>query len=383
MTLNDLWAKPDLRQHEFPVVRDQVFLSHAAVSPLPRRVASAIQVYLEQAARGDQERVFSGDVLLETRRLYARLLGAESEEIALVGPTSVGLSLVASGFPFRPGDEVLIYPDDYPSNVYPWLALTERGVQVRRLQVPELGRIELEAVQAQVTERTRLVALASCHFISGWRIDLEGIGRFLRQRGIAFCVDGIQSLGAFPTPVQQVDFLAADAHKWLLGPCGAGLLYVRQAWQDQLRPTLYGWHNVWCPDFVAQAQLVFKPDARRYEPGTANLLGVVGLKAAAELLLEVGLETIAAELIRKRQWLVPALQARGWTVLQADAPSQHASGIVSLYRPGVDLAALHQRLARAGIVASLRKDRTGQSYLRVSPHFYNTDEELQRLLEWL
>lgn len=376
-------ANPGLRQHEFPVVREQVFLSHAAVSPLPRRVAGAIQAYLDRAARGDQETVVAGDVLLETRQLYARLLGAQPEEVAFVGPTSVGLSLVAGGFPFQPGDEVLIYADDYPANVYPWLALERQGVQARRLQVPELGRIELDAVQAQVTARTRLVALASCHFISGWRIDLEGIGQFLRRRGIAFCVDGIQSLGAFPTTVQQVDFLAADAHKWLLGPCGAGLLYVRKAWQDQLQPTLYGWHNVLCPDFVAQADLVFKPDARRYEPGTANLLGVVGLKAAAELLLEVGIEAIAAELLRKRQWLVAALQARGWTVLLADAPAQHASAVVSAYRKAVDLVALHQKLTRAGIVTSLRRDRTGQRYLRLSPHFYNTDEELARLLEWL
>jgi selenocysteine lyase/cysteine desulfurase len=383
VTIAELQTNPTLRQHEFPVVQDQVFLSHAAVSPLPRRVAEAVQAYLTRAARGDQEQVSIGELEAQTRTLYARLLGADPDEIALVGPTSLGLSLVASGFPFKPGDQVLVYTDDYPSNVYPWLALVKQGVQIQPLHVKELGRIELADIQAQVTNHTRLVALASCHFISGWRIDIQGIGQFLRQRGIAFCVDGIQTLGAFPTPVQYVDFLAADAHKWLLGPCGAGVLYVRKAWQAQLQPPIYGWHNVECPGFVAQDQLRFKPDARRYEPGTANWLGVVGLKAAAELLLEVGIEAIATELLHKRQRFVAALQAKGWSVLQADAPAQHASAIISLYRADVDMPALHRKLAQARIITSLRIDRAGRHYVRVAPHFYNTDAELERLLEWL
>src|SRR6185295_5183983 len=134
-------------------------------------------------------------------------------------------------------------------------------------------------------------------------------------------------LGAFPTPVKQVDFLAADAHKWLLGPCAAGLLYVRKEKQAQLRPTVFGWHNVRCPNYVAQTQMAFRPDARRYEAGSANLLGLAGLQASLELLLQIGIDNIAAELLRKRAWLVPALQDKGYLVLQADVPPAHASGI--------------------------------------------------------
>ncbi len=138
-----------------------------------------------------------------------------------------------------------------------------------------------------------------------------------------------------------------------------------------------------CPDFVAQEQLKYPPDARRYEAGTVNLLGLIGLEAAMKLLLEVGVENIAAELLRKRAWLVPALQGKGYTVLQAEAPPEHASGIISFHRPGTDLPALHAKLAQANIVTSLRTDRSGQKYIRLSPHFYNTDEELRRVLELL
>jgi selenocysteine lyase/cysteine desulfurase len=346
-------------------------------------VAEAIRDYATQATQGDQETLGPALRLQETRGLVARLLNAQPEEIAFVGPTSLALSFVASGLPWRKHDNILIYHDDYPSNVYPWMALAERGVQVRFMNVRDWGRIRLVDVQGQVDEQTRLVALASCHFVSGWRIDLAGIGKFLQGRGIAFCVDGIQTLGAFPTTVEQVDFLAADAHKWLLGPCAAGLFYVRKAWQERLRPPVYGWHNVRCPNYVAQEKMVHPPDGRRYEAGTTNLLGVAGLHAGLELLLELGVDNIARELLRKRAWLVPALQAKGYSVLQADAPPEHAGGIVTFHRDGVDLAALHAKLESASIITSLRADRAGKKYIRLSAHFYNTDAELQRVAEMI
>jgi selenocysteine lyase/cysteine desulfurase len=177
--------------------------------------------------------------------------------------------------------------------------------------------------------------------------------------------------------------LAADAHKWLLGPCGAGLLYVRREIQDRVNPPIYGWHNVRCPNFVAQEHIVFRNGATKYEAGTHNLLGLVGLIAAMELVLEIGVENIAAELLRKRAWLVPALQAKGFTVLNADAKIENASGIISFYQSSQDLTALHKKLTDAGVVASLRADRKGQNHIRLSPHFYNTDAELQRTLELL
>jgi cysteine desulfurase/selenocysteine lyase len=380
MTLAELLSEESLRQREFPVTRDQIFLAHAAVCPLPRRVAEAVRGYALQGSEGDQELAHSVPQPSDTRRLAARLLHASPEEIAFVGPTSLALSFVAGGLDFRAGDNVLVYREDYPSNVYPWMALADRGMEVRYLRTRELGVIHPEDVQAQVDARTRLVALAAAHFVTGFRLDVFSLGRFLRERGILFCLDAIQTLGAFPTTVEHVDFLAADAHKWLLGPCGAGILYVRRELQERLRPLAWGWHNVRCPNFVAQEQLVLRPDARRYEAGTQNLLGLAGLHAALELVLELGTDAIAAELQRKRAWLIPALQAQGWSVLNADAPPLNTSGILSFKRPGRDLSALHARLEAAKVRTSLRTDRAGRQYLRLSPHFYNTDEELQRCL---
>ncbi|MBI4326292.1 MAG: aminotransferase class V-fold PLP-dependent enzyme [Chloroflexi bacterium] len=383
MTLAELLANEDLRRHEFPVAREKIFLAHAGVCPLPRRVSEAIQAYCRQGTRGDQEAVLTEAQIHRTRELAGRLLNAEAGEIALVGPTSLSLSFIAGGLPWRKNDNILVYFDDYPSNVYPWMALAAKGVEVRFLNARALGIVRPMDVIGQVDEQTRLVALASCHFVAGYRPDLRAIGEALKKRHILFCVDAIQTLGAFPTPVGHIDFLAADAHKWLLGPCAAGILFVRKSLQAMLLPSAHGWHNVRCPNYVAQEEMVYRSDARRYEAGTANLLGLVGLNAALELLLEIGIDQIAAELLRKRAWLVPALQAKGYSVLHADAPSAHASGIISFHRPESDLAALHQRLERENVVTSLRADRSGQRYLRLSPHFYNTDAELQRLLELL
>jgi len=383
MTIAEILSNEELRRHEFPVAGEKVFLAHAAVSALPRRVSEAMRDHAARATLDDQEETISAGQIRRTRELAARLLHALPEEIALVGPTSLALSYVAAGLPWRKGDNVLVYFDDYPSNVYPWMALAEKGVEVRLLNIREYGRIRTIDVIGQVDENTRLVALASNHFVAGWRLELDAIGRHLRQRNILFCVDGIQTAGAFPTGVEHVDFLAADAHKWLLGPCGCGLFYARQAVQEKLRPIVHGWHNVRCPGFVAQEHLVYLPDARRYEAGSANLAGLAGLHAAMELLLEVGVENIAAELLRKRALLLQALREQGWTVLQADAPPPNASAILSLYKPGADMAAAHRKLMDARIHTSLRDDRQGRQYIRVSPHFYNTDAELHRLLETL
>jgi len=383
MTLSEVLNDESLRLREFPVARDTIFLAHAGDCPLPRRVSQAIAEYAGKCTLGDQEAPVLPGLLDETRSTAARLIGCQSDEIALVGPTSLSLSLVAAGLKLRRNDNILIYFDDYPSNVYPWLALADRGIEVRMLNTRGLGFIRPRDVMGQVDENTKLVALASCHFISGYRLELAAIGDYLRSRNILFCVDGIQTLGAFPTPAQSVDMLAADAHKWLLGPCGAGVLYVKRDLHSFINPPIYGWHNVRCPDFVAQERIEFRSGAKRFEAGSHNLMGLVGLRSAMELILELGVENIAAELLRKRALLVRGLMDLGYTVLMADAPAENAGAIVSAFRPGADLSALHAQLAELRIVASLRRDRTGQHYLRFSPHFYNTDAELAQVFEEL
>lgn len=383
MTLEDLHSNDELRNREFPITRHKIYLGHAGVCPLPRRIHDAVAAYTEKCMRSDQELVLPHGWLHETRRLIADFMGAKPDEIAFVGPTSLALSFIAEGLKVRRNQNVLIYQDDYPSNVYPWMAMVDRGVEVRFLNTREFGCIRARDVLGQVDENTRMVALASCHFLAGYRIDLNAIGRQLRERGILFCIDGIQTLGAFPTDLEFVDFLAADSHKWLLGPCGAGVMFVRKEVQEQLRPTAHGWHNLRCPNYVAQEELEYKPDARRYEAGSHNLMGVVALRACFELLKEIGLQRISCDLTAKRQFLLTALREKGYTVLASDAPPENSGGITTFYKSGMDLAELHQTLEAKSVVASLRGDRKGQKYIRFSPHFYNTAAELDRTVALL
>ena len=373
MNLPELQSDNARRRREFPVCTDKVYLAHAGVSPLPACVERAVNASVSTGTRNDQEEGLA-ELLRETRTRAATFLGADTGEVALMGPTTAGLSAVAAGLDWQAGDEVLIYQDDFPVNVYPWLALEARGVTVRRLRTPALGQITTDIVAEQLTDQTRLVALASCHFVSGWRIDHDAIGRLLREREILFCLDAIQTLGAFPTTVEHVDFLAADAHKWLLGPCAAGVFYVRRELQNHLTPSAFGWNNVRCPNYVTQETINFRTDARRYEAGSFNILGIAGLNAALGLLLEVGIDTIAADLTAKRAWLVEALQKKGYQVFHPEA----TSGITSCWREGMDIKALGEKLAAENIIASVRGDRSGKDYLRFSPHFYNTTTELEQ-----
>jgi cysteine desulfurase/selenocysteine lyase len=383
VNLNEILSNEELRRQEFPVARDKIFLAHAGVCPLPRCVSDAIANYVGEASAADQEHFIYASVLKDGRNLAAQLIHCQPEEIAFVGPTSLALSMIASGLKFRRGENILVYFDDYPANVYPWTAMAEQGVQVRLMNTRGLGVIRPMDVIGQVDENTRLVALASCHFVAGHRIDIDAIGKALRERGILFCLDAIQTLGAFPTTVEHVDFLAADAHKWMLGPCGAGLMYVRRELQEKLNPPIYGANNVNSPNFIAQEEIVFRRDARKYEPGSYNFLGLIGMMAAIKMLLEIGIENIAAELKRKRAWLVPALEAKGYSVLNSDVDANSSGSITSFFHPEKNLAALHEKFSAANILTSLRADRQKRQYIRISPHFYNTDAELQRTLELL
>jgi selenocysteine lyase/cysteine desulfurase len=381
MKLSDLLANESTRLAEFPVARDSIFMAHAGVSILPRRVAKAMQDYLEMCCLEHQE---SGDVwrhLNETRTVAARLIGAKASEIALLGPTSLGLSLVANGLPWQAGDEVVCYHDDYPANVYPWMDLQRRGVALRFVQTDAPGHITPEAVERVLTPKTKLVALASCHFLTGCRIDVDAIGRMLRGRGVLFCLDAIQTVGAFETRVDHVDFLSADAHKWMLGPMAAGIVYVREALHDVLRPSLLGAWNVKSPNFIAQDEVQFERGGRRYEPGVLNAAGIYGMRAGMDMLLEFGMENVSARLLDLKAHLVPRLKEMGFTVLPPEQGT-HASSITTATRDsGVPLPRVFENLAANKVVLSLRYDRAGKGHLRFSPHLYNTKAEIDRACE--
>ena len=365
------------RRELFPICREKIFLAHGGVTALPQCVTDAVIRCARQSSENPQE---FGDVLREfkqTRRACAELIGARSDEIALLGPTSLGLSLIANGMPWQEGDEVLCYAGDYPANVYPWLDLRRRGVVVRYLEPGEPGAITPAIVEAALTPRTRLVALASAHFFTGTRIDVDAIGALLHARGVLFSLDAIQTLGAFPTSVKHVDFLSADAHKWMLGPCAAGMVFVKREHFEMLRPTLLGAWNVVSPNFNAVDEIEFVPTAQRYEPGVLNILGIYGMKAALDLLLGVGLDVVSARLLELKAHLLSRIEPLGFRVFgQRSGPG--ASSITTFRHEIADTRRLFAELTDGGVVASLRYDRAERDYLRFSPHFYNTEDELDR-----
>lgn len=371
------------RQAYFPVVKNRIYMAHAGVSILPKVAGDALRDFATASELDNQESDEHMAIAEETRAVAAELIGAQALEIALLGPTSVGISLVANGLTWNPGDEVISYVDDYPANVYPWTNLAPKGVKHVALKPKLPGVITWELVEAAITKNTRLVALASCNFLSGYRIDIDTIGRNLRERDILFFLDGIQTIGAFPTSMEHVDFMSADSHKWMLGPAAAGIFYVRKSLQKDLNPALLGAYNVVTPDFIAQDKIRYYIGGRRFEPGMLNLPGIIGMNASLKLIRDVGVDAISERLLHLRQTIVETFKPLGYLPyldeVEQDAPWK--SAIVSLSHPDKNLGELYQELKQHKVSVSYRKNREGQYFIRLSPHFYNTEEEIHRVAE--
>jgi selenocysteine lyase/cysteine desulfurase len=360
---------------EFPATRHWTFLDHAAVAPLSGRARRAFVEWVDDLANhGVTHEPQWLKRIEETRRATGRLLNADPLNVAFVKNTSEGIGFVAEGLPWQAGDNVVTAAEEYPSNLYPWLNLAHRGVEVRR--VPSRGnRVEIDDLRAAMDGRTRLVTLSFVEYASGFRNDLDAVGGLCRERGVLFFVDAIQGLGVLPLDVKRtpIDFLSADGHKWLLGPEGAGLFYVRRELVEWLHPVSVGWNSVVSGFDFSKVELQFRPGAGRWENGTLNVGGIVALGASLELLLGIGLAAISARVLELTDYLCDRASAAGIEVFSSRRPADRSS-IVSLALPG-DVKALAHRLRDEGIAVAHRASR-----LRVSPHCYNTPEELDRLI---
>jgi selenocysteine lyase/cysteine desulfurase len=310
----------------------------------------------------------------EVRAAAARLIGARASEIAFVRSTSEGLSLVASGLAWEPGDNVVSVADEYPSNVYPWFGLQRFGVETRLLARPRL-RFTADDVAAVVDARTRVVAVSAVDWQSGFRADLAALGELCRARGILFVIDGIQAVGAVQVDVAAsgVDVLAAGGHKWLLGPEGCGLLFVSERVVERIRPVVLGWKSVANAGVYLPYHFDLRPDAARLEPGSAPHLGIHAFGAAIDLLLEVGLPAIEARVLDLTEQLAAGLQALGATILSPRAPAER-SAILTFTLD--DTRVLYRTLVDAGIVV---RPRLGG--IRLAPHFYNDADDVARVLD--
>ncbi len=364
---------------EFPLDPSLCYLNHAAVAPWPARAAAAVQAFAaHNVHRGaaDYERWLACEQNL--RRQLAALVNARSStEIALVKNTSEALSFIAAGLPWRPGDVIVSSDEEFPSNRIVWEALAGRGVVLRQVSLLGGGREPAAALIDACDERTRMIAVSSVQYASGTRVDLDALGAFCRGAGIRLCVDAIQSLGALAFDVQAcgADFVVADGHKWMLGPEGVALLYVRRECIETLQPSEYGWHMTAAPnDYQART---WKPaaSARRYECGSANMLGIHALSASLSLLLEVGLARVEQRVLERAELLRTRLGADPRLRLLSPPPPHGRSGIVTFDAPGRATDALFAALRERGVVCAARGGG-----IRFSAHFYTPPARLERAL---
>jgi len=308
------------------------------------------------------------------RDATARLINASPREIAIVKNTSEGIATVALGLDWKPGDRVVAFREEFPANYYPWLRLANRGVEITWLSIYD----PVETIAAAIPG-ARLLAISFVNYLSGYRVDLEAIGSLCRQHGCFFFVDAIQGMGVLPLDVEtcHIDALAADGHKWMLGPEGNGILYVREKWLDAIEPVEFGWTNPAGYEDYSSRDMTLRADAGRYECGTLNTIGCYGLRAALDFIGEVGVDRIASAVLALTDRIEWGVRAKGYEVM-VERTADTRSGIVSFRHPTLDYRSVVAELKRNRVTCAPR-----QGWIRMSPHFYIAPEEIDRVLELL
>ncbi len=369
---NKIWEQ---YRDQFPVTKNLIYLNHAAVAPLCKSAADAIRWLANDCEKYGS---LHYDVWMKSydslRQVTAQLINAQSSEIAIVKNTSEGIATIANGLDWKSGDRIVVFEEEFPSNQYPWQRLQSKGVTLEWLRADgPMDKLE------QAAKGARMVAISFVQFLTGFRADLETIGKICQQNGCFFFVDAIQGMGYYPLDVQKCNIhaLAADGHKWMLGSEGCGVLYVRADVQDQIEPFEFGWTNVQNYADYGQRTLTLRSDAGRYEPGTLNTVGVYGLEASIKFLLSVGIEPICEAVLARTKEIHDGVLEKGYEVLGERNPSND-SGIVCFRKPGLDFRMIHKQLKDNGILTAPRA-----GWVRASPHFYISPEDVQRFLSVL
>ncbi len=357
---------------QFPVSRNLVYLNHASVSPLCRAAAHAMQKLAQDALDFGSLHYDQWLAAYENlRRNTARLIRCEASEVAIVKNTSEGIAIVAAGMRWKAGDKVVAFTEEFPSNYYPWKRLEDRGVNVHWLS----AFASLDEI-ADACRGARLLAISHVQYLSGHRVDLTAIGEICHRNGAFFLVDAIQGMGAFEIDVRRdhIQALAADGHKWMMGPEGCGVLYIQRDRQDEIEPVEFGWTNTAYYADYASRDMTLRPNAGRYECGTLNTIGCFGLNAALEFILEAGVKEIGTAVRARGDQVWTGVEQRGFEML-GRRTAQNGAGIVSFRKPGVDSKLIVRRLKDRGFMAAPR-----QGWVRVSPHFYQSPRQIEDLL---
>jgi cysteine desulfurase/selenocysteine lyase len=361
---------------QMPVAEKWAYFDHAGVGPLPGPTADVlIEFARDNAANGVANWTRWRTTVETARQLGAKLIGAATDEVAVIHNTTEGINFVAEGFPWQAGDNIVTLSSEFPSNLYPWLNLAARGVETRQVAAA-IERVDPAAIERACDDQTRIVAVSWVGYMTGWRNDLAAIGEICSRRKIFFFVDAIQGLGVFPLDVRQlpIDALAADGHKWLVSPEGAGLLYVRQSRLDMLRPMGVGWNSVRQSGNFTDTRLDLKPDASRYEGGSHCLASICGLAKSLELLVDIGPARIGEHVLDITDELCERLTRAGLPIASC-REGERRSGIVSFDVPGRDPLQLKKDCRAHGVIVNARAGR-----MRAAPHAYCNDEDIDRLI---
>lgn len=365
----------------FPITERAVYLNHAAVSPPPTLTIAAIQAQLEDVSANGSVNFRSWLATKErARNLLAGMIGARPEQVAFTRNTSDGLSTVANGLRWRAGDNLVTFRREFPSNVYPWLRLRDAcGVEVRMCEERD-GRIHLDELIGLIDGKTRIVAVSQVQFASGFRADLNRLGRAARAHDALLVVDVIQALGVIPTNVDTdlIDVAAGAAHKWLLTPEGVGILYLSDRARERIAPTLVGWLSVPRPEDHGNLDQSWNPGALAWETGTGPTALIHGLEVSLRLLTDTGVERIAAYLDELTDYLCDKLAGRPYQIVSSRRSSEKSQIVCIRHKDGIDALGLYVHLKQRNIITAPRGDR-----LRIAPHFYNTTADMDQLVESL
>jgi cysteine desulfurase/selenocysteine lyase len=362
-------------REQFPITRGKVFLNHAAMSPLPKSVADAIRRCTDDFSNFGETSIEWTDF---GKPIFAKLIGAKPEEIALVENTSTGLNIAANVLHYSHDSKIVTTDLEYPSVVYPWLRKS-LGAKVHYVKNIN-GKILLEDVEKAVDDKTAAVAISHVEYVNGFRNDLRAVSEIAHEHGAYLIVDAIQSAGAIQVDVKRddVDFLATACYKWLLSPPGAGYLYAKEELIEKFEPTFIGWASVKpevfeMTDFWDIWNLRLSETASRFEIGSPSILSLLGAKEAMKMLMNFGIENAEARILKLTSRLIESIKDLGLKLQTPEEP-QYRSGIVNFK---IDRAKeIAQTLNKKGIIVSARANG-----IRVSPHFYNTEEEIDRLTE--
>ena len=364
----------------FPITRNHIYLNHASTSPLSTKALAAIQQYLRDRSElmGNNWELIAGKSQT-LREMIGKLVNADAGRIAFVPNTNTGLNIVASGLPWQAGDEILIPEMEFPSNVYPFLNLERKGVKVRFLTIPA-GGLEPEQLRAAIMPQTKMLAISSVEFLSGFAHDLKTIGQICKEHDIWFVVDGIQGTGVIPMDVKtfQIDALANGGHKWLMWPQGFGFLYVSEKLQEQVQTAYGGWIGVEHPEEFLNYPQALSANARRYETGGYSSIAVPAAVEALQLFFEIGIYNIYEHLIKLTSMLIRELKTQNFCLFTNKTPEVR-SGIVTFYPENrARTLPLYNYLTENRVSLAMR-----ENMLRISPHFYNNEADIQQVLELL